>query len=373
MSSYNRNKASKVWNGILAVLLVIVLAGAAALVGFLSDGFRDWSKFTDEEQAEEQQEEDGDAVVTEGESNGMRLMSARVLSSEYEDYGISTMAETAYTITATVSGGGGFSVPEDVVFTAAWANPASAWASGKTVSDYVSLSETGSNTATVSCLTAFGEQVIITATSAVNDSAYATCTVDYVKRVTFVSADGNLYYSSNSSSAAVEFNIAYSAGTLTPEVKITSISYVADSGLSSAVQNSSYFDLFEEYATQGGYSTGFTLGYTTSLDLVVEDGDTDSSVSIAQYKVDNVYNDRTLATASDMNALIGRNYFLYALKDAFDNNSGDIALNITWEATYGGEVYASGTTTGTESLDVIFSYSLPSVTSVSLSETSMIF
>lgn len=63
-------------------------------------------------------------------------------------------------------------------------NPSSEWASGKTVTDYVTVtpSSDGSTTATVKCLQPFGEQVKITVTSRMNKEATASCTVDFAAR-----------------------------------------------------------------------------------------------------------------------------------------------------------------------------------------------
>ena len=64
-------------------------------------------------------------------------------------------------------------------------NPASAWASGKTVENYVTVTpeSDGSTTATVNCLKAFGERIKITVTSRENRNATASCTVDFAQRI----------------------------------------------------------------------------------------------------------------------------------------------------------------------------------------------
>lgn len=64
-------------------------------------------------------------------------------------------------------------------------NPTSAWASGKTASDYVISTPTsdGALTATVNCLKAFGEQIKITVTSRANENAKADCILDYARRI----------------------------------------------------------------------------------------------------------------------------------------------------------------------------------------------
>lgn len=64
-------------------------------------------------------------------------------------------------------------------------DPSSAWATGKTVTDYVTVTPTsdGALTANVECLQDFGEQIIVTVTSRDNAEATASCTVDYAKRI----------------------------------------------------------------------------------------------------------------------------------------------------------------------------------------------
>lgn len=79
----------------------------------------------------------------------------------------------------------------------AWKNGASTWASGKSISDYLTVapSSDGALTATVTCKQAFGEQAIVTVTSRDNPDAKATCTVDYRTRLLGVqlSIDGVKY------------------------------------------------------------------------------------------------------------------------------------------------------------------------------------
>ena len=179
-----RNNSSKVWTGILAVLLVLVIAGAAALVGVLSDGFKNWDKF----KPDEEQTQEGGAVISEGESNGIKLMSAKISPEDYAANGISPMAETAYQLTATITPANATNKAVD--WTIAFVNPASAWANGKTVTDYVTVTPTadGALTANVECLQAFGEQVRVTVTSRDNTNATANAVVDYTEKLSAVKA-----------------------------------------------------------------------------------------------------------------------------------------------------------------------------------------
>lgn len=64
-------------------------------------------------------------------------------------------------------------------------NADSEWASGKTVTDYVTVTPTvdGAKTATVTCLKAFGEQIKITVTARENPNATASCLLDYKQQL----------------------------------------------------------------------------------------------------------------------------------------------------------------------------------------------
>ncbi len=118
------------------------------------------------------------------ESNGVSLMSAKIATANYAANGISPQAETAYTLKAMI-------IPSDAINkTVDWSidfkNKNSSWAQGKTVTDYVTLTPTSDDglTANIECKNAFGEQIILKCTSRDNHSAYAECTVDYVKKIT---------------------------------------------------------------------------------------------------------------------------------------------------------------------------------------------
>lgn len=72
-----------------------------------------------------------------------------------------------------------------VDWSVSFANPSSSWASGKSVTDYVTVipASDGALTANVNCLKAFGEQIKVTVTSRVNPKAKAECTLDYARRI----------------------------------------------------------------------------------------------------------------------------------------------------------------------------------------------
>lgn len=70
-----------------------------------------------------------------------------------------------------------------------WKNASSAWATGKTVTDYVTVTPSGdgyaeSKTVTLNNLQPFGEQIVVTATSRDNPDVSASANVDYIQRTT---------------------------------------------------------------------------------------------------------------------------------------------------------------------------------------------
>lgn len=203
-------KSNKIVTAVLAILLVIVIAGAAALVGVLSNGFKDWTKFQPDEQTEQTDEtaDNGGAIIGEAEENGVKLMSAKIPVSEYAANGISPLAETAYTLTATITPS--YAVNKTVDWSVAFVNPSSSWANGKTVTDYVTVTPTsdGALTAIVSCLQAFGEQIIVTVTSRENTDVSASCTVDYAQKITGSSFSFGDVSCTIGGNTAVNFEIA---------------------------------------------------------------------------------------------------------------------------------------------------------------------
>lgn len=179
-----------------AALQIIALALAFILIAGVVVGVIFWQKgnisFTPvgQEQTETSDEEtsanteNGGAVIGAPVENGIKLMSAKIPVAEFAANGVSAQAETAYTLTATV-------VPDTATDTSvdwevAFVNAESAWASGKNVTDYVTVTPTadGALTANVECLQAFGEQVLVTVVSRDNPLATATCTIDYAQKVT---------------------------------------------------------------------------------------------------------------------------------------------------------------------------------------------
>lgn len=181
-------KKSKRLNGILGGALALVLAGGIAAVGVVSNGFKDWGHLKPPAQEEPNSPEDnttkGEASIENGESAGIRLMAMKIPVAEYKTYGVSVQAETAYTVTATVYPAD--AANQKVDWSVSFANASSTWASGKKVTDYVTVtpSADGALTAVVQNVAAFGEQIVVKTTSRDNTAAYATLNVEYLQRTT---------------------------------------------------------------------------------------------------------------------------------------------------------------------------------------------
>ena len=166
---------------ILACLLSFILG-----VGFGVGGYGIADKIHDKQTEPKNQIEvtdNGGAVVNNAAENGIRLMSEKLSPVLYAANGVSETAESAYTITATV-------LPEDasnknLTWELSFKNDSSSWANGKNVTDYVTVTSSGdtNNVVVLSCDEAFGEQILLKATSVADNTKSATVTIDYVKRL----------------------------------------------------------------------------------------------------------------------------------------------------------------------------------------------
>ena len=196
--NYRKNNGSKIFSGILAVLLVLVISAGVVGIGYMSDWFTDWTKFEQEQPADEEQggEEELPPVVDENgetmESGTVYAMPARMLYTSAATTAAdgTTVSSSPITLEATITPD--TATDKSVKWSVAFVNPSSEWATGKTVTDYVSISSSGL-TCTVTCHQAFGEQIKITVTSNDNPEATDSCVVDYLKRVedvTFALSDG---------------------------------------------------------------------------------------------------------------------------------------------------------------------------------------
>ena len=173
-----RQQKSDVIKWIIAFALIFVLL--AGLIGT-------WVVLFEDDAPEEESPAQTETVVTDGEGNAME--SGKVYAMPANMVFAATAAEPSdakhgITLKATIDPD--TAANQNVDWSVSFVNPSSSWASGKTVTDYVTVTPTsdGALTATVQCLKAFGEQIKITVTSRANEYATAECTVDYARRIT---------------------------------------------------------------------------------------------------------------------------------------------------------------------------------------------
>ena len=177
----------------ITTLVVSMLTLAALSLSMVGCSTPSTSDTTNEVQTPQESILAGGMQVGEMENHGVKLMSAKIEPTAYADYGIMPTAETAFTLSASIS-------PEDaanhgVDWELSFDNPDSAWASGKDVNEYVSMSpssDTKSNT--ISCLQPFGNAIIVTAKSQDNPDISAICRLEYSQKVTAATLNiGNIH------------------------------------------------------------------------------------------------------------------------------------------------------------------------------------
>lgn len=139
----------------------------------------------DETVEETPAEENTEEPIVEAANAPIRLMSVvRTVNTENMALAAANEAKstTSVQVTATVNPESSIS---DITWSLAFANPQSTWATGKKVSDYVSITypnEENTRVVNVNCLQAFGEQITLTASAAMDPTKTASCTVDYYQR-----------------------------------------------------------------------------------------------------------------------------------------------------------------------------------------------
>ena len=176
----NNEQLKNVWKP-LCLVLAVLLVLSWVFFGFLySKGGVDFSTL---ENSEQNYTAEGGAIIGDSIGNGVKIKSAAISAEQYAENGVSAQAESAYTLTATIEPAE--ATNKTVDWSVAFVNPSSAWAAGKTVADYVTVTPTadGALTASVACFQAFGEQIKVTVMSRDNPEATATCLVDYAERV----------------------------------------------------------------------------------------------------------------------------------------------------------------------------------------------
>ena len=175
------------WKILSFFLAVIIIAGVVSGVVFWQKGNIVFTPLEQEQPSSEEVQDNGAPVIGENgdelENNAtvpmpkaMSFRSATSLDGEEAAYDSVTIEATVLPETLQL---------DSFEFSVEWANSESTWASGKEVSDYLTLTQGGldGREATLCCLRPFGEQIIVKATARVlNKEKSAECTVDFIAR-----------------------------------------------------------------------------------------------------------------------------------------------------------------------------------------------
>lgn len=236
-NGYYSNKRTATIKTVVAIILVLaLLAGIIGAIVALTK-----NKQGDELQiAEQENNYKAGAFVTESTVNGAALM-VSAFSADALSVGGETIADSS---TASVSVTYSPSYLTNVKFDYAltFENPSSAWASGKSVSDYMTFtpSSDGALTGTLTCKKAFGEPIILTATSRDYNKVSGTCTLGYIARPTI---DSVVFCPSDFGDTA-EIEVAYTLGDGTHEGTFSGSGYIAmESDFIDAVKSQLDFDI----------------------------------------------------------------------------------------------------------------------------------
>lgn len=140
----------------------------------------------------------------------------------------------------------------------AWKNPNSTFATGKTVTDYVTVSATAGDTtiATVTALQAFGETILLTATSVSNPEVSATVCVDYLRIIDTI--EFNLSYTKGGVTQIANFNTdSFSNGTTTYTIVYDKNDGSGDAGLGYNVEMTYNSDIYSKNNVYGVVNLSF--------------------------------------------------------------------------------------------------------------------
>ena len=183
MSNYElkKHKAADTVKWIVVFILLIAVGGLAIGLCLKTFGVLDKDKSANVDVVKEESVYQDSLYVKPASTEFVKLL-ATAAASGSGDYDSDGQTH----LTATVEPANAEDTKMD--WSIAFKNPSSSWATGKTVTDYLTVTPVsdGALEADVKAVKAFGEQIVITCRSRANSEAYATCTVDYIKRYTLV-------------------------------------------------------------------------------------------------------------------------------------------------------------------------------------------
>ncbi len=337
-------KVKKIVAGITAIACVGV-----ASIGVATDGFRDWGNMSNVEVMQNPTYQG--MVAEQTTARGMSLRMVRASAAEVPE------AQAVDTVTVTASltaSGSGYN--DDLGWKASFKTN-STWAAGKNVNDYVTMTvASDTHSITLHCKQAFGEPIIITATSVENQGVTASCQLDYVKRLGDVQVTmngGNTMYWAKENS--FEGKVSLGVGTLTPTLTIKDLHVYDDNN---HLENSQVAAIFN-----GGQYDAQANAVGQHQEAINADGTFSGNFTL---EVGNFYH--TTLTTDQMRRL--NNLLLQ------EDILSDLAFDYLIEAEYNGTVYSYHYQSAGGDWYVPISFegvSLQTVTGVQLDQSNIIF
>lgn len=350
----------------VVIIMAIMVVAVVAVIGVGCNNGWNLLPDKDNNNSTSAKNEIGGAILSGNESFGISLMSAPIPVAAYAENGIDSQADSAYTLTATIEPSE--ATNKKVDWSVAFANSSSSWASGKTATEYVTVSPTadGALTATVTCNQAFGEKIIVSVVSRDNPEKKATCSVDYLKRITSVSSSVSVGSAGEivvGKKTNYSVTVNYGVGTITGSCTYSSTLHFSDA-FRNIVHSNQYF-------TMACAATGTTPA--------------SGRVYLYPSRELSILNATSGFTIADTQCLFGGqganetfyNYantaFCQSVESCLDSGSsysfGDVTTTVTY--TYGGITETKTTTVDVTKID-ISSLSV-SVSNVALASTTMLF
>lgn len=185
----NKHKNSdkvKWWLTLIAFLLIgATLVGM--LLGYLTPRTKE-EKPIEQEQEQTVLDNGGGLQVNQGASNGMSLMSTKLMPSEYKTYGVKNSSESAFLLTATITPENAMN--QGIVWDYFWLGANSDFSSDNYISNYINMTlQEDNKTMLIECLAPFADTIVLQVRSQDNPNVTAFCELDYSEKVTNVTVN----------------------------------------------------------------------------------------------------------------------------------------------------------------------------------------
>lgn len=175
------HKAADAIKWIVVFVLIFVIIGAVILLALQVGGVHDFFK-KDDVSAEQTEDEESEGGLSLSPENIQDFSNGKAFALTASVMPIAATGNT-YTLTVTTDTG----EVVNLVWSVAWENPSSTWATGKNVSDYITLSTLSKSdmSETVTCLQPFGERAVVSVHADYDERVKASATFDYLCKYTF--------------------------------------------------------------------------------------------------------------------------------------------------------------------------------------------